>query len=146
MAKNIADYLHLYFKQWGEVSESKVDEYQNGKWALSAKILHHALMGDLKFTPHLRPLPDMTRGEAEFINCGSIMPDDELKQFDYYNEFADGCPAYQYLKYEDYGGSSNTLSDQMGNPVSWDFLLKHGFDLFGLIEAGLAVDKTKEGK
>ena len=32
------------------------------------------------------------------------------------------------------------------SPYSFQYLLKQGFDLFGLIEAGLAVDKTKEAK
>lgn len=30
------------------------------------------------------------------------------------------------------------------SPYSFSYLLKQGFDLFGLIEAGLAMDKTKE--
>jgi hypothetical protein len=91
----------------------------------------------------LRPLSSMTREEAEFVNCGSIMSDEELKEYGYYNELSDGCPAYQYLRHEDYG-SVQTLADAIGNPVTWHYLLKQGFDLFGLIEANLAVDKTKE--
>ena len=31
------------------------------------------------------------------------------------------------------------------SPDSVHYLLKQGFDLFGLIEAGMAVDKTKGG-
>ena len=98
-------------------------------------------ISDIKL--RLRPLSDMAREEAEFVNCGSIISDEELKEYGYYNEFSDGCPAYQYLRYEDYG-STQTLADAIGNPVSWDYLLKQGFDLFDLIPAGLAVDKTKE--
>lgn len=42
--------------------------------------------------------------------------------------------------------SSGTLSFSRFNANQFHYLLKQGFDLFGLIEANLAVDKTKEEK
>lgn len=41
---------------------------------------------------------------------------------------------------------TGTLSLSRLNSEQFHYLLKQGFDFFGLIEAGLAVDKTKEGK
>jgi hypothetical protein len=154
MQKKISDYIHLYIG--GEVA------HPSDKCPFKLIGINHdgepIIQGDFSGGTHnvnqisfvpiedikliLRPLSDMTREEAEFINNGSIMPDDELKEYGYYNEYAEGCPAYQYIRYEDYG-SVQRLADQMGNPSAWHFLLKQGFDLFGLIEAGLAIDKTK---
>jgi hypothetical protein len=70
---------------------------------------------NLNAKPILRPLSDMTDEEySEFNN----IPDDVYR-----------------------GGRFNVLTHQ-GTCTKW--LLSKQFDLFGLIEAGLAIDKTKE--
>lgn len=76
--------------------------------------------------PILRPLSDMTEGELQ--ECGNLVYDfsDDQSGLDLNNH-----------KLEDF---LLTTSEQ------FHWLLKKGFDLFGLIPAGLAIDKTSINK
>lgn len=118
--KKIEDYLHLYFKCWGTVSESNC-RYENGNWALSAMLLHEVMMGNCKFIPHLRPLSSMT--ENEFIEAGKI-------------HISEGGSIHISIGELKRGGIHAM------RPETFRHLLSLGFDLFGLIESGLAIDKT----
>lgn len=40
-------------------------------------------------------------------------------------------------------GKKPTIEPAMNQPIIFQYMLSKGFDLFGLIEAGLAIDKTK---
>lgn len=127
--KNIADYLHLYlgcnvrFKN----QELKGKINQENLWKLfSVTKMDYGLMGNLfamgciqslrseEIYPILRPLSDMSEEERVTGNVWSCNPQ----------------------KYRDhpYGFYS---------PLEFKYLLSKHFDLFGLIEAGLAIDKTK---
>lgn len=78
--------------------------------------------------PHLRPLSSITEYEAgELISIHLGRPP---------------LPCGDYLNDVNYG-ESTMMEDILGNPSAWLYLLSKGFDLFGLIEAGLAkrVDK-----
>lgn len=108
--KDIKDYLHLYLKVWGTVSESAHSLYINGEWALSAAILSEVMLGKMKFAPHLRNLSDITEEEKEYR----------------WNTFCNIREINQEVVAEE---------------IKW--LLSKGFDLFGLIESGDALDKTK---
>jgi hypothetical protein len=115
MEKNIKDYLHLYFKCWGLVSNSKSDEYEDGKWVLSCGVHEAAMLGLLMFTPILRPLSDMTEEEENMYYSF------------YHNPF-----------------SKNVRQSILMDSQAIHYLLSKYFDLFGLIEAGLAIDATKQ--
>lgn len=120
MEKNIKDFLHLYLKVWGTVSNSQSPNYEDGQWALSAQLLHHVLMGTCDFTPHLRPLSDMA--EEELQECGNMIYD------------FSGDPELNAHKWQDF---------EIGlAPEQFHYLLSKHFDLFGLIDAGLAIDST----
>ena len=93
----------------------------------------------------LRPLSDMTREEAIFYaslhrNMDGFVGNVGVKP---------GNNSDTHIKYF-MGGWGMSLF--VGGPSStykaaaFHYLLKQGFDLFGLIEAGLAIDKTKEVK
>lgn len=105
------------------------------------------------FKPLLRPLSDMTEEEMKELLCLDFAPSDDVFRnmvtefkFDVnepqrrtkrgtgvgFSVFKDGS---HYM--------SGTLSFVDLNPHQFVYLLKLGFDLFGLIEAGLAIDKSK---
>lgn len=184
MKKDIRDYLHLYFKCWGTVTESKSDMYEDGQWALSSGLLEAVMIGAAKFTPHLRPLSSMT-GE-EWKKCfelargvyeqsfpfGEMMASTEVmftlgkKQFVFgvYNcsdndvRIGDGICVYMksYLIEQEFSiGTEGIESTESGfNKMEKEdvqnivhilnYLRKRGIDCDGLIDAGLALDITKQ--
>lgn len=77
-----------------------------------------------KFKPILRPLSDMTEGELQ--ECGNLVYD--------FSDDTSGLGLNEH-KWEDF-----TL---LLCVEQFHWLLSKHFDLFGLIEAGLAIDKTK---
>lgn len=148
------DTLHLYLGCWGIVSDSKVPEYEDGKWVLSCDVLKHALLGNLTFTPVLRPLEDMTDEERkdlwQLVFNRPFGKNGDVRWFDE-KEAVPGryvlMSGVERLGIEMNGNiwADSDLSNYKYNrhEVTRWLLLKH-FDLFGLIEAGLAIDKTKQ--
>jgi len=150
MEKKIQDYLAYYIGQ--EVVEpdgcilnleavfSHGTALATGKNQRGGFRSHHGVLNDVKL--RLRPLSDMTREEIiQFFKIGGIVykephraeiQDDRFIQMEGYDSIGDYSSCY-------HEGISF-------RPEQFQYLLKQGFDLFGLIEAGLAVDKTKEGK
>lgn len=91
----------------------------------------------------LRPLGDITREEAiviaSFAYTDLVSPNDKERigknwvKYNFLNQGLSGCEA--------------ELTQEIEMSMIFDithYLLKQGFDMFGLIEAGLAVDKTKQ--
>ena len=130
MNKNIADYLPyyigqelFYFSEDGENNGKMLfDRYRSGYKDFDAEIMTRK--GTFSVTEFiasrwklaLRPLSDMTEEEkAEMMN--------QKHKYDTGNKF------------------SHQITDAAYR-IEW--AIKKGFDVFGLIEAGLAVDKTKE--
>jgi hypothetical protein len=164
----LQDCLHLYLKIWGTVSDSTHEKYINGEWALSCDVLKAFLMRELKFTPHLKPLSNMTEEEMIGLLLAMIPADledapdaDEHILEMFYNDggnYVDADVAvganYSVRCYEgqiaigENGGIE--MFDEEGKrekvwnqSVAFYYLLSHGFDLFSLIENGLALDATK---
>lgn len=145
MNKNIKDYLHLYLgcecivKEPGESAfKSVLEGIQRGKFLL--KEYGHLLLWEAaEIKPILRPLSDMT--EEELIEQENIFkiyePDFEVTPDMRKNAWEkiknDGIMAVEFSE------DNNPL---MVFELFRYFLSKH-FDLFGLIESGLAIDKTK---
>lgn len=87
-------------------------------------------------SPLLRPLSDMTEEEAREIYRMDFGSEFEVK------DWMEENPALEWIR-----GDNEVYREEIdifiGSPEIWAYLLSRGFDLFGLIEAGLAKDKTK---
>lgn len=173
MEKNIKDYLHLYLG-------AEVEGGGNVTYALLAALDEISLETNSNtwrgIKPILRPLSDMTGGEADefallclnsphapknfdtitideiqtevVYNDGGNMLDDDVEV---YIGIACRCiDGYVSIMKDGRIGMSdeNDIPTEKMKPVDdvygkvvW--LLSKHFDLFGLIESGLAIDKTK---
>lgn len=130
---DIKDYIHLYLGC--EVNITIYDKVHLGILSgLNSDYFFIKVRGDRAETPHrdysklkliLRPLSDMTEGDK--IEMYDSLFDDQI----HYPNMSD---AYK----------SNFVRIKMANfePVVFVWLLSKHFDLFGLIDAGLAIDKT----
>lgn len=126
MKKEIKDYLHLYLgcdyqDQFGGLGN--INEH-------TFLVMFDAAKRNVPFKLLLRPLSDMSEDEKLYIveaitysHVRFSSKDSILGSFD----------ADRYNKKH-----NNELY-----PDEFLYLLKQGFDLFGLIESGLAIDKTK---
>lgn len=86
------------------------------------------------FSLILRPLSDMTEDEARNvykITTGEDYPANDAKS----EVFA--------VQDEEFLSAQMEIGAMMGQPAVWRYLLSRHFDLFGWIESGLAIDKTK---
>lgn len=126
MSKEIKDYLHLYLGCECEITQPTVHKFADGfeytysgVVKLSAEILWAFQTVLYRLKPILRPLSDMT--EEELQECGNMIYD-----------FSDD-PELNNHKWQDF---------EICAVEQFYWLLKKHFDLFGLIESGLAVDKT----
>lgn len=121
--KEIKDYLHLYLgcecKRMGEATTSKLtgvsyDDTQRIWWAyFEGEESGHSQFPDV--FPILRPLTDMNDEEKDWFGW-----DTETL----YHTFNNLNHKIYYFHCDEFL-----------------YLLKQGFDLFGLIESGLAIDK-----
>jgi len=114
--KEIKDYLHLYLG-----CEVLCDKATSGSIILNGHLIDSALTVGATITPLLRPLSSMT--EEEMQECGNM-------EYNFSND--------PELNTWDYKAFETLLS-----PEQFAWLLKRRFDLFNLIESGLAIDKTK---
>lgn len=125
MKKDIRDYLHLYTGEGCEIELKEESDipYEDGLYKIDGFLIDWTQ--ELKsIKPILRPLSDMTEEEelclcnlAETFDCKSMV-----------KTLSENDGVYKI--------SANKMIPIM------IYLLKQGFDLFGLIEAGLAIDKT----
>lgn len=124
MKKKLEDYLHLYLgapclfgikvpEQETHLEEATID----------IRVLHNVTQLYAEVKPILRPLSSMT--EEEFKEFDRIITKD----------FAKMTIIESVSKEGDYTRFSHTFNSSA-------YLLSKHFDLFGLIEAGLAIDST----
>ena len=123
MTKDIRDYLHLYLG-----CECFNHLRLLGVEGNAAYVSHPAtgrMVKDINYLkPILRPLSDMT--EEELQECGNLVVD--------FSDDESGLGLNEH-KWQDF--TLLLCAEQ------FHWLIQRGFDLFGLIEAGLAIDKTK---
>lgn len=93
---------------------------------ITPALIGYFLLGDVSVTPHLRRLERITNKEAN-----------ELHRFFYGRDFSGVNPVRDWIMFK-FPGESNLMQDAIGKPAAWLYLLSRGFDLFGLIDAGLA--------
>lgn len=131
MEKNIKDYLHLYLGCECEIDKRVASTKKTGtltnidqtgvrlKGAFNDGHIAHALV-----KPILRPLSDLTKEEVKIL--------DEMARTQKNGE--------QFIKRETkfFSGIRTRSAEAL------HYLLSKHFDLFGLIDAGLAIDKTKQ--
>lgn len=94
-------------------------------------LVGYFLLGDADVTPHLRRLESITNKEAN-----------ELHMFFYGRGFSGVNQVKDWIFFK-FPSESNLMQDAIGHPAAWLYLLSKGFDLFGLIDAGLAEDVSE---
>jgi hypothetical protein len=144
MKKELKGYIHfyigskvlvddtLYGKRFVAILEGIYATDDEGQIEVSVSVRPESGGGKHYFPvtlckPILRPLSDMTEEEAAEIFDKS-WPIDIRKIMSY---------SYKH------GVILNCINDNVYDPMFIVQLLKKGFDIFGLIEAGIAIDKTK---
>ncbi len=140
MEKNIKDYLPFYLGcdvEYTNVLNKRVvakvlpDFLYHNEISLAAALLHEP-------KPILRPLSDMTHEDVnelwEFIPMNPLyFPLNNDKRYD---AIIQAFKTNEFPDYEDTWTWNN-----FNQAALW--LRKHSFDIDGLIESGLAIDKTK---
>lgn len=145
---NIKDYLHLYLG--GYVYDKSLHKIFRLVEVYSSGVVHFKMGGITAATMFdqvllaLRPLPDMKREEAiEYaqLYCKNQIPADvtvSIKPHESGNI---------HVSIESFGGGSGLSLFPGGphgdKPEAFRYLLSKHFDIFGLIEAGIAIDATK---
>jgi hypothetical protein len=109
--KDIKDYLYLYLGC--EAQYSSHHEPQNERYLLTASNLQEAI--EFEDMPILRPLSDITTEEQDELSKTYL--------------WVQSTPVHAHLR-------TPTWTSE-----SVRYLLSKGFDLFGLIESGLAINK-----
>jgi hypothetical protein len=121
MKKNIKDYLHLYLGC--SIYYPEANEYSEVSWTTLLDVWSVERKEEYYIPSYklvLRPLSDMTEDERKEI--------DKVRRY-YSDTILIPAPVFG--------------SFQEAMPYVFYYLLSMHFDLFGLIEAGLAIDKTK---
>lgn len=122
--RKIEDYLHLYlgcdvYDSWNEKTGKLVEIKNTGK---GVGVLHQTVWymkaDEIKLL--LRPLSDMTDDELQ--ECGNMV-------YDFSDE-----PELNNHRWQDF--------EVLLAPEQFHWLLNKHFDLFGLIESGLAIPKA----
>lgn len=128
MIKDIKNYLHLYLGCEVEVTDESeswtktltgFETRDNGSYTAWCNITGYNSHNGYSVKPILRPLSDMTEEEKE-----------ELEEYQYDDNV---------VTLEKYGTVIQSYV-----PIIFERMLEMQFDLFGLIEAGIAIDKTKK--
>lgn len=147
---NIKDYLHLYLGCETAVRGSRLTYTNNYAFIERLDSENYSFRWeDIK--PILRPLSDMTKEEAIWMTelrhgkgCVGVKGD-----------WAFDAPTRTVIWSNEFGGELQVAMKGIGTryapnrkgilymPNQFLYLLSKNFDLFGLIEAGLAIDKTK---
>lgn len=117
MEKKIEDYIHYYPGRKLLVIKSRYP-YKKGDIISFSQLPPASLLDFIKLI--LRPLASMT--EEEMKECGNMI-------YDFSND-----PGLNKWHWKDF---------EIGlSPEQFHYLLSKGFDIFGLIESGLAIDST----
>lgn len=152
MSKEIKDYLHLYLGRQVEVMPAQAKSYVgqlqqidvNGYCIVAdTSITRHTHIDYIK--PFLRDLSDMTEEEVKTwlrYRYNSVKEFDEVqkdKSGYWYNFKTESNLTEKVKKLKRRFIFWQQISDE-SYPENFKFLLSKGFDLFGLIPAGLAIN------
>lgn len=140
--KNIKDYIHHYLGCDCDFFIGLPEGFTaiGERTIINTRVLHNVINDLANVKPILRPLSDMTDEEIRMMfvlkgyNNENFKPT-RVKIDDLFIQFEIDGDEYEYQC--DY---QHLITMR---PNQFTYLLKQGFDLFGLIDAGLALDKTK---
>lgn len=123
--KDIRTFLHFYIGAWVTITNVSAymigQGFEDGKYVLSGEIYHFIMSGECELQSiELHPLSDMTEEEMDEV-WNMEEPQNVLTM--------------------DYKSGQRRRVALCSERTA--FLLSRGFDLFGLIDSGLAIDKTK---
>jgi hypothetical protein len=137
---DIKDYLHLYL---GCQAIIKDDDGADRKFHLNAYNLNYYRDWISAVKPILRPLDDMTEEEAQPLCQMQIngLQEGDRATISQFNMFYKRCEFYIHHSDDPELHVYRFLSFKEFNPKQFAYLLSKGFDLFGLIDAGLAIEK-----
>lgn len=142
MKNKIEDYLPFYLgcdcehDFWND-SEDDMPGIGNGRKISELDL--HILEESKWFKPKLilRPLSSMTEEDGLYL-ARLVAVYDEFKNVAVFRNYNDD------LIVEWPGDAFNCTGEKCWSAEQFKFLLTCGYDLFGLIESGLAIDKTKQ--
>ncbi len=152
--KDIKDFIHFYLGQLAEITRKDASIVDDITPATIANVLAEIVTAK----PVLRPLSDITN--AEKIVIATLVLYRYQKHYDRLVDLEIKDDGSVYVKNEQfavlamitvekdgisYSGGLTSTDKQYFVPNQYEvtrFLLKRGFDLFGLIEDGLAINKT----
>ena len=146
--KHLAAYLPYGLKFISGMDVPFDEHYENPKWTLNGV---SEMFGDYclltkessdayvidSCKPILRPLSDLTREEY-----WSLSGKDSSKTFGFHYGKYNGYDKREFIYREGYSSKKYFLKDGSGqfDYHMMEFFFEHHFDIFGLIEAGLAID------
>ncbi len=147
--KKLIDYLHLYLNSEIDVKITKcsyamVHEHNytnNDTRKISTTTYKWYEMGQCELLAILRPIRSMT--EREMLECIKLTEnsDEEIFQAVYWhNKWLCYQQKYPRMKY----WMNNMVDFERLEPERFAWALKKGFDIFGLIEDGLAIEFIKQ--
>lgn len=111
--------------------------FSDGRWFISGEIIHLFGCGHCEVKPILRRLSSMSEEEAREFK--KLVP--------YIDHIGFASGRWQYWEHEEEGNHETrrvckVTSDINGLPlIVMPYLLSKSFDLFGLIDSGLAIEK-----
>ncbi len=126
-----AQILWLYIGRPCHIENTLLDFSNDHNGIITPDNVIGHINGECVIVPHLRRLESITNKEAN-----------ELHRFFYGRDFAGVNPVKDWIMFK-FPGESNLMQDAIGKPAAWLYLLSKGFDLFGLIDAGLAKEVSE---
>lgn len=122
-------YLWQKCEVLGDKSAMLSDYYGDGSQVvITPNFIQEISNGRCEIIPNLRRLESLTGDEAN-----------EIHLIIYGREYAGTTPIKEWF-FLKLPGESDVMQDAIGKPYVWLYLLSKGFDLFGLIDQGLAKD------
>jgi hypothetical protein len=123
---------------WIEVWFNDVHTILNAEWQELSSNAHTYFIGYDEIKPILRPLIDMTEEEAKELGTMLLIPNGSK-----YSRAHKNNQDQWVVRYGNVAGEFWIITGEIFNQHQTIYLLSKHFDPFGLIEAGLAIDKTK---
>lgn len=139
--RNIKDFIHLYLGC--EMEYKTHHEPQDATYTLDGKSLDQAI--EFGERPILRPLSSMTEEEAAVLctmSVNGLRAGDKVTIVEF-DMFYSRCKFYIHHDDDPETKVHRFLEFNKWKPEQTVFMLSKDFDIFGLIESGLAIDKTK---
>lgn len=136
MVKSLHNYLHLYL---GQKCRCKYPYSSDAEKIVTITPVNlHELLNEVEYCyPVLRSVDSLTAPEFEEFKIVLGYPNKNATLTTVNKEYIE----YTYTKSKQYNGLKSHILFTKISPEAVRFLLAKGFDIFGLIDAGIAIDK-----